>query len=40
MHRREDAAGLDPRFAARQRAGGLDRVWTAFETASAPAEVA
>ena len=40
MHRREDATGLDHRLAARQRAGGLDRVWTAFETASARAEVA
>jgi succinate dehydrogenase/fumarate reductase flavoprotein subunit len=40
MHRREDATGLDSRFAARQRAGGLDRVWTAFEPALAQAEVA
>ena len=40
MHRREDATGLDPRFAARQRAGGLDRVWTGFEAAPAQAEVA
>jgi succinate dehydrogenase/fumarate reductase flavoprotein subunit len=40
MHRREDVSGLDPRLAARQRAGGLDRVWTAFEPALGHAEVA
>jgi hypothetical protein len=40
MHRREDATGLDHRLASRQRAGGLDPVWTAFETTSAEAEVA
>lgn len=40
MHRREDAPGLDPRLAARQRAGGLDRVWTAFEPVAVQAEVA
>lgn len=40
MHHREDATGLDPRFAARQRAGGLNSVWTAFEPADAQAEVA
>ncbi|KSB90541.1 oxidoreductase [Caulobacter vibrioides] len=33
MHRREDAPGLDPRLASRQRAHGLDRVVTRFETA-------
>lgn len=32
MHRREDAPGLDPRLASRQRAHGLDRVVTRFET--------
>jgi succinate dehydrogenase/fumarate reductase flavoprotein subunit len=40
MHRREDAPGLDPRLAARQRALGLDRVFTRFEPAPAQAEVA
>jgi succinate dehydrogenase/fumarate reductase flavoprotein subunit len=40
MHRREDAADLDHRLAARQHAGGLDQVWTTFETTSARAEVA
>jgi succinate dehydrogenase/fumarate reductase flavoprotein subunit len=40
MHHREDAPGLDPRLASRQRAGGLEGVWTAFETTSAQAEVA
>lgn len=40
MHRREDAPGLDPRLAARQRAQGLDRVFTRFEAASVQAEVA
>jgi hypothetical protein len=40
MHRREDATGLDPRFASRQRASGLDHVRTAFEAAPAQAEVA
>jgi succinate dehydrogenase/fumarate reductase flavoprotein subunit len=40
MHRREDAPSLDPRFASRQRSGGLDRVWTDFEATSAQAEVA
>jgi succinate dehydrogenase/fumarate reductase flavoprotein subunit len=40
MHRREDAPGLDPRLAARQRSGGLDPVWTEFEPALAQAEVA
>ncbi|PLR28805.1 oxidoreductase [Caulobacter zeae] len=34
MHRREDAPGLDPRLASRQRAQGLDRVVTRFEAAS------
>ncbi|WP_165186459.1 FAD-dependent oxidoreductase [Caulobacter soli] len=40
MHRREDAPGLDPRFASRQRVGGLQRVWTAFEPVAVQAEVA
>lgn len=40
MHRREDASSLDPRFASRQRAGGLQRVWTAFEPVAVEAEVA
>jgi hypothetical protein len=40
MHRREDAPGADPQFAARQRAGGLGEVWTDFEAASAQARVA
>jgi succinate dehydrogenase/fumarate reductase flavoprotein subunit len=40
MHRREDAPALDPRLAARQRAGGLDRVWTEFEPVAVQAEVA
>ena len=40
MHRREDAPSLDPRFASRQRAGGLERVWIALEPTSAQAEVA
>lgn len=40
MHRREDAPGLDPRLASRQRAQGLDRVFTRFEPAAARAEVA
>ncbi|PVM77589.1 FAD-dependent oxidoreductase [Caulobacter radicis] len=34
MHRREDAPGLDPRLASRQRAQGLDHVVTRFEAAS------
>lgn len=34
MHRREDAPGLDPRLASRQRAQGLDRIITRFEAAS------
>lgn len=33
MHRREDAPGLDPRLASRQRVHGLDRVVTRFEAA-------
>lgn len=33
MHRREDAPGLDPRLASRQRAQGLDRVVARFEAA-------
>jgi succinate dehydrogenase/fumarate reductase flavoprotein subunit len=40
MHRREDAPAQDPRLASRQRAGGLDRVWTAFDIPPAQAEVA
>ena len=40
MHRREDAPGLDPHFAVRQRTGGLDRIWTGFEPAPVRAEVA
>jgi succinate dehydrogenase/fumarate reductase flavoprotein subunit len=40
MHRREDATGLDPRFAARQRSGGLERVWTAFEPVAVQGEAA
>lgn len=42
MHRREDAPGLDPRLSSRQRAQGLDRVFTRFEPvpAHARAEVA
>ena len=40
MHRREDAPDLDPRLASRQRALGLDRVFTRFEPAPAQAEVA
>lgn len=34
MHRREDASGLDPRLASRQRSHGLDRVVTRFEAIS------
>jgi L-aspartate oxidase len=40
MHRREDAPSLDARLASRQRAQGLDRVFTRFEPAPARAEVA
>lgn len=40
MHRREDAPGLDPRLASRQRAQGLTRVFTRFEPTLAQAEVA
>ncbi len=40
MHRREDAPGLDPRLASRQRVQGLDRVFTRFEAASIRPEVA
>lgn len=40
MHRREDAPAPDARLASRQRAQGLDRVFTRFETAPAHAEVA
>jgi len=40
MHRREDAPGLDPRLASRQRAQGLARVFTRFEPTPAQAEVA
>jgi len=36
MHRREDAPNLDPRLASRQRAQGLDRIFTRFEPALAP----
>jgi len=32
MHQRLDAPAADPTLAARQRAGGLDKVWTSFET--------
>jgi len=40
MHRREDAPAPDARLASRQRAQGLDHVFTRFETPPAQAEVA
>ena len=40
MHRREDAPVSDPRLAARQRVGGLGRIWTVFEPVAVQAEVA
>ncbi len=40
MHQRLDAPGMDARFAARQRAGGLESVWTAFETRDRSTEAA
>lgn len=40
MHQRTDAPAADPRFAARQRAGGLDVVWTRFEAVAETREAA
>lgn len=40
MHQRLDAPGSDPRFAARQRVGGLETVWTAFEARDRSTEAA
>ena len=40
MHHRTDAPGTDPALARRLRVGGLEHVWHAYESASAPQEAA